>query len=352
MNDKGHVGFVDSHAKRIGRNDDRRTVADEILLRSAAHLIAHARMIAYRIHAAILKHPRHFLDALARAAIHDAALSLVFLQKTPQLCVTVLRAANLQKEIRAVKAGEDGVRFAQTNEPNDIIADGFRRRRGKGTQARPIFQCVQKRRDIQIAGTEILSPLADTVRLVHNDLRDIRISSEIQKAVSHQPLRRDVDDAVYAAAGIIQRKHVLTRGQRAVQVCGANAVLQQRTDLIAHQRNKRRNDQRNARQNQRRNLIAKGFSRAGRHHRHDLSSAQDCRHRVLLSRSEIVIAEYLFERCPRRLHRRHACSFRSSVRIFFIISPTAKQRQVCPRKLCTPEYLSPFLRRLPLSGGD
>ncbi len=98
MNDKGHVGFVDSHAKRIGRNDDRRTVADEILLRSAAHLIAHARMIAYRIHAAILKHPRHFLDALARAAIHDAALSLVFLQKTPQLCVTVLRAANLQRD--------------------------------------------------------------------------------------------------------------------------------------------------------------------------------------------------------------------------------------------------------------
>ena len=163
----------------------------------------------------------------------------MLLQKAPQLRVAILRAADFQKQIRAVKTGQDVIRVFQPDEPNDVVADGLGRRRGKSAQARALPQCVQEQGDIQIAGAEILPPLADTVRLIHDDLRNIRVFCEIQKTVGHQPFRRDVDDAVDAASGVIQREHILSRRQRAVQICRADAVLQQRADLVAHQRDER-----------------------------------------------------------------------------------------------------------------
>ena len=103
MHDEGNVGFVNAHAERIGRHDHRRAVGDEILLRFGAQLVGHPRVVAHRVHAAVVQHGGHFLHALARAAVDDAALPPVLRQKAAQLRVAILRPAHLKKEIRPVE---------------------------------------------------------------------------------------------------------------------------------------------------------------------------------------------------------------------------------------------------------
>ena len=309
MNDKGYVGFIDAHAEGVGRHNHRRAVGDEILLRPGAQFVSHARVIAHRVHAAVIQHGGHFLHAFARAAVDDAALPLMFGQKTAQFRVAVFGSAHLQKEVGAVESGQDIIGILQFEQPDDIRADCLRRRRGKRADFRPFGQFPQKRRDLQIAGAEILPPLADAVRLIDDDLRDFGVSRKAEKGIRHQPFGRDINDFIGAAPCVIQREHILSGREGAVEIGRAHAVLQQREDLIAHQRNERRNDEGDARQNERGNLIADRFARARGHDGHHVAPAQNRGNRVFLPRTEIVIAENLFERCARRFHRCHLCSF-------------------------------------------
>ena len=309
VHDEGNVGFVNAHAERIGRHDHRRAVGDEILLRFGAQLVGHPRVVAHRVHAAVVQHGGHFLHALARAAVDDAALPPVLRQKAAQLRVAILRPAHLKKEIRPVEPRQNVVWILQFQQPDDVRADGLRRRRGEGAQARPPGQLAQKRRDLQIAGAEILPPLADAVRLIDDDLRDFRALRKAEERIGQQPLRRDVDDFIRAAPRVLQRERILARGQGAVEIRRANAVLQQREHLIAHQRNERRDDERHALQHERGNLVADRLARAGGHDGHHVAPAQNGGHRVLLSGAKIVVAKNLFERRARRIHRCHLCSF-------------------------------------------
>ena len=266
-------------------------------------------MVAHRVHAAVVQHGGHFLHALARAAVDDAALPPVLRQKAAQLRVAVLRPAHLKKEIRPVEPRQNVVWILQFQQPDDVRADGLRRRRGEGAQARPLGQLAQKRRDLQIAGAEILPPLADAVRLIDDDLRDFGVSRKAEKGIRHQPFGRDIDDFIGAAPCVIQREHILSGREGAVEIGRAHAVLQQREDLIAHQRNERRDDERNALQHKRGNLVADRLARAGGHDGHHVAPAQNGGHRILLPGAKIVVAKNLFERRARRIHRCHLCSF-------------------------------------------
>lgn len=133
------------------------------------------------------------------------------------------------------------------------------------------------------------------MRLIDDDLRDFGVSRKAEKGIRHQPFGRDIDDFIGAAPCVIQREHILSGRKRAVEIGRAHAVLQQREDLIAHQRNERRNDEGDARQNERGNLIADRFARARGHDGHHVAPAQNRGNRVFLPRTEIVIAENLFK---------------------------------------------------------
>ena len=43
-----------------------------------------------------------------------------------------------------------------------------------------------------------MTPFTDAMRFVDRDLRDVPIQRALQKSVEHQPLRRDVKQAIFA----------------------------------------------------------------------------------------------------------------------------------------------------------
>ena len=212
-------------------------------------------MIAGRFDAVRAQQGRDLFHTLARAAVDDPALPPVFPKKAQQLRIAVVRPAHLKKQIRPVKAGQHGIGVFKLQQPRDIPAHGLRGRCGKCAYTRPPRQARDKRLNLQISGAKILSPLADTVRLVDDHLRDVSPAGKAQKSVCHQPLRRHIDDPVCAPARMLKRQRMLARGQRAVQISRPHTVLKQRAHLIPHQRNQRRDHQRDAGQHERRNLI-------------------------------------------------------------------------------------------------
>ena len=254
-------------------------------------------------------------------------------EKAEQLRVPVLRPAHLEVEIRPVKARGDLIGRLQVEQAHDVAADRLRCRRGERAQARPNGQPFDERLDLQIAGAEILPPLADAMCLVDDDLRNLRMAGKVEKQLRQQAFRRDIDDLVNAISRVLKRQHKLARRERAVKIGRAHAVLQKRADLVAHQRNQRRNDERHAREHERRDLVAERLARARGHDGHHVSPGEDRRDDLLLPRPEIVVAKDLAKRLPRRVHRRHAAPPSCLTRLRrvcayqFIISPRAWERQ-------------------------
>lgn len=125
------MDFIDAHAEALVATITGARSETKSILRPGAQFVSHARVIAHRVHAAVIQHGGHFFHAFARAAVDDAALPLMFGQKTAQFRVAVFGSAHLQKEVGAVESGQDIIGILQFEQPDDIRADGLRRRRGK-----------------------------------------------------------------------------------------------------------------------------------------------------------------------------------------------------------------------------
>ena len=203
-------------------------------------------------------------------------------------------AFNSQRFTEAIVERERTSDISRVLYPNDTTYEG---------------KVLRVRQQYFFVAASLQSMIETYVRVHGDDLRDFGVSRKAEKGIRHQPFGRDIDDFIGAAPCVIQREHILSGREGAVEIGRAHAVLQQREDLIAHQRNERRNDEGDARQNERGNLIADRFARARGHDGHHVAPAQNRGNRVFLPRTEIVIAENLFKRCARRFHRCHLCSF-------------------------------------------
>ena len=156
-------------------------------------------------------------------------------------------------------------------------------------------QRLQKFRDFQIAGTEILSPLGDAVGLIHRQKIDGQLPGQRQKPLSQQPLRGNIDDFVPALPQVSVHQPQLLPSQRAVDVGGRNAGTFQRHHLIAHQGDQGRHHQRDSRQQQSRDLIAQAFPSAGGHDAEDIPTSQLGIDERLLRPPELGITKDLME---------------------------------------------------------
>ena len=154
-----------------------------------------------------------------------------------------------------------------------------------------------------VLGPEVVSPLADAVRLVdgdepHADAADPL--AEALAAVADQPLGRDVQQPARAAAHHRHRRAALLWRLRAVQARGGHAARHQAVDLVLHQRDERRDDQRQPRArraivDQRRRLEAERLAAAGRQHQHAVAALEDRVDRLALPRPELAEAPVALE---------------------------------------------------------
>jgi hypothetical protein len=144
---------------------------------------------------------------------------------------------------------------------------------GRQRQPRHAREALVQRRQAQVFLAEVVSPLADAMRLV--DGEQAQPAALVQRLQHRQEARRQ--DAL--GCGVDQRQPArqqfaldaagLVAVERAVQEGGVNAQFVQRADLVVHQRNQRRHHHRDAPAellaHDGRHLVAQALATAGGH---------------------------------------------------------------------------------------
>jgi hypothetical protein len=105
MCDEAHVGLVDAHAERDGRNDHDPVLVDEAILIAGTQICVEAGVIGQRLHAGLGQGRRGVFDLGARQAVDDAGVAgVAFGDESLQLRWRVLLVDDFISDIRTIKA--------------------------------------------------------------------------------------------------------------------------------------------------------------------------------------------------------------------------------------------------------
>ena len=297
VDDEPDVGLVDAHAEGVGGHHHLHPVEQKILLVLAAAGGVHLAVVGRGLDAQPPQHGTRLLHLADGAAIDDAGRVPLVEQEVHQGAglFAFAQPPGLQLQIGAVEARRQPERLLQAQLGLDVPADPRGGGGRKGRDHRPGGQLVDERADLQIAGAEVVPPLADAVRLVHRHHADRLRLGEAQEALGHQPLRGHIDDLVPAVPGAAQHQGLLAGGQAAVQVGRGHSRRHQRPHLVLHQADEGADHQRHPRQQQSRHLIAHRLARPGGHDRQHVPARQGRVHDLGLPRPEAVVPEHLFQ---------------------------------------------------------
>ena len=245
---------------------------------------------------AALQQAGSLIHLLCGAAVDDARVVALFQHKIQQLLRLLAGqgASGLKIEVGPVKAGGHLVGLVQGQLFPDVVPHMGGGRGCERAHHRTAGQAVHKGFDAQVAGPEVLSPLADAVGLVHRHHTDSPFLRKPLEAGHFQPLRCHIDDLVPALPSAVQHQGLLVVGEAVVEESRRHTGLHQCPHLILHQADQRRHHDGDARQKQRRHLIADGFARTGGHHRQHILPGKQAADDLLLPGAEAVVAEYLF----------------------------------------------------------
>ena len=152
-----------------------------------------------------------------------------------------------------------------------------------------------------------MPPLADAVRLVDREQRDVGAADQLAEALVVEALRRDVQQPQPACADVVAHGPVVVASQRRVQPPRGNAPRSQGVDLVFHQRDQRRNDQRQPGQHQGGQLVAERLAAAGRKDCGCGPPGQQMPHHFRLARLELREAEMPLQQRFQRLRFGGCC---------------------------------------------
>ena len=294
MDDVPHIRFIDSHAEGVCRYHDLLPVVNKVFLVFFPFQIGKARVISCDRIPFLFELFTDLLHIFSGQTVNNATVCLMLRKKGLCSRKFVFRLLYRKFQILPVKTRYQTYRVTQRQQCLDIVPHLFCCRCRKGSDHRTRGKLIYKLCDFQVTWAEILSPLGDTVCLIHANHRNLHRLHRVQKLRCQKALRSDIDNLVSALHGESKCFPVLRCTQRAVQKCSVNSRLVQGGYLILHQGNQRRYYQRNPRQQKRRNLIAQRFSRAGRHDAEHILPGKKCIHQHFLSLPEGVVTEVLF----------------------------------------------------------
>ena len=154
-----------------------------------------------------------------------------------------------QNQIMARQRVDKDLRLFHPQKGADLLAVGLWSGGCEGGNHRPFLQGINKIRDLQVAGTERISPVQNTVGLVHHNQTRRGQGNRGPEYRRLQPLRRNVENAapvfhwpcrsgcIPISNGLIGHWVVLG------DVTGGDALGVQSGHLICHQRDSRFNHQ-------------------------------------------------------------------------------------------------------------
>ena len=215
--------------------------------------------------------------------------------KRKQLRARVVLVDDRVADVRAVEARHEDTRAARAIEARDDL--GARLRVGGGGERDARHAADSARAAPTAAGTRAGNRAPTAIRSAPRRWRTARSprasSSSRQRGVD-QPLGRDVE------RGRARRRRARARSRarfrrvlRRVEERRAHAELQQRRDLVLHQRDQRRDDDPGAGAHQRRDLVAQRLAAAGRHQHQRVAAARRRGRRPRPGAAEARVAEGL-----------------------------------------------------------
>jgi hypothetical protein len=111
---------------------------------------------------------------------------------------------NLESQIRPRKPGDRDVRVAHAELANDVLPY-FVRRRGRQCENRRTSKSRHDRAQRQIIRTEIVSPLTDAVRFIHDEERHAPREQALEEIAVLEPFRREVENLAFTVLDLARR---------------------------------------------------------------------------------------------------------------------------------------------------
>ena len=237
-----HVGLVDPHAERDRGRDDPRRAVQELRHRPAPRGGAQPGVVQRCPLARGHERLPRGLGARVGGGVDDprAAELARGLRDQPLLVMARARVLDGELDVRPVEVTDHLLGVAQPEPPADLAP--HRRRRGGGERdphAHP--ELVGLRAEPQVVGPEVLPPLADEMRLVHDEQPRAGAPQRRARLVVGELLGRDEDELV-GPARLDERRRPRTRRLRGVEHRGGQARRPQVRQLVVLQRDQRRHD--------------------------------------------------------------------------------------------------------------
>ena len=298
MDHEADVRLVDPHPESYRRHDDIDALVEERILRLIPHLALDPGVVGECLDVVGPEHLGEVLHLLAAHAVDDPALVVVLLDEADdiRLHLAVL-PSDLVVEIGPIEGAAEDPRVPHLERLQDILLHHRRRGRRESDDGTSL-DLIDDLPDAAVLRPEVMTPLADTVRLVHGVEGYRYRLEELHILLLRQTLRSDEEHLSRSARQVGTHLLQLRLGERGVhhmshgRVCSAAS---DRIHLILHQSDEWRDDDRGALADQGGQLVAEGLASAGRHKHEGVMTGQDARYDLGLLTLEGVEAKEVLE---------------------------------------------------------
>ena len=197
VRDEPHVGLVDAHAERHGRDHDQAFLVEEALLVMGSGFVGQAGVIRQRREALLTEEHRHFVDFLARQAVDDAGIAAAFGEERQQLLARLLLGDDAVEDVRSVEARQESFGVLQMQTVDDFFAGALVGGSGQG-DTRNVGEQFGQLAQLQVLAAEVVAPLRHTVGFVDGEQGDFQALQEGQHQRLDQALWRQVQHLHFA----------------------------------------------------------------------------------------------------------------------------------------------------------
>ena len=296
VRDEAHVGLVDAHAERDGRDHHHAVFTQEPRLVLRSHLGGETRVVRQCVEALRREIGGRLLDRLATERVDDADRPLgLRTDERDQLLAGIDLGHDAVLDVRAVEAGDEMLGAVEPQPLGELLvrrAGGGRRERHAGDPREPLAQIAQR----EIVGTEVVAPLRHAMRLVDRDDTECAALQQRRRLRRRQPLGCDVDEVELTGDVRALDLAAFLDPLGGVEVRGVDAVRPECVDLVVHQCDQRADHETRAFAHERGHLVGDALSPTGRHEDDGISAADDVLDDRGLVAAELVVAEHRVQR--------------------------------------------------------
>jgi hypothetical protein len=193
-------------------------------------------------------------------------------------------------DVRTVEARDELLRRAEIEPRDDLFVRLLGRRRGE-RDARNGWPALVQKVQLKVVGTEVVTPLRNTVSFVDREQRDVRPVEEREGRLHLEALGREIQKVEFAGEERGFDAHPLVAVLGRVEERRAHTDRRKGVDLVLHQRDERRDDDAGSRSDESGDLVAQRLTAAGRHENESVAAAHDLLDDVGLAVAERVIPE-------------------------------------------------------------